>query len=146
MSRYPSGASIKDVMRAQISEITAILKAADMDEDDMKIVLGTIKENCFQWATSNALACALEDYIVNEMHVDKDELYNTLLGRSTVEKVFKETIADFDEDEDEFEGISDDDFDGIPDEEFDELYAAIHDEVDAEEAMDDWDLGGAADE
>ncbi len=100
MSKYGSGASMKQVMLNEMDEVLEALDRAVIADEDREIVTGALKEAFYQWAMCNATACAFEEYV---READKWLYVRAATARSmaAVMRKMEETYPDWDEEDEE---------------------------------------------
>ena len=64
MGKYGSGVSMKSMMEMELKEIENACNKYKMIEEDASVITDAYKEICYQWCTTNAMACYMEDMFV----------------------------------------------------------------------------------
>lgn len=86
MGKYGSGTSMKSMMRMEMADVNEALDHSNIGPEDRKTITDALKEAFWQWAQSNASACAFEDYI---MAADKDLFMEAANPARTMDAVMK---------------------------------------------------------
>ena len=86
MGKYGSGVSMKSMMRMEMADVTEALDRSNISSEDRKIVTDALMEAFYQWAHTNAIACAFEEYI---MAADKELFLQAANPARTMEAVTK---------------------------------------------------------
>ena len=60
MGKYGSAVSMKDVIEMEVAEVTDILSRSKLTEEERTDIIDSLKEMAYQWCSSNATACAME--------------------------------------------------------------------------------------
>lgn len=81
MGKYGSGVSMKTVIELEVREVEGILDYYKLPQEEKAQVIDALKEMAYQWCSSNATACALEDAV---MKFCNDE---------TAQNVLREAVA-----------------------------------------------------
>ena len=61
--KYGSGASMRSVILAETEEVEAVLTKNGLSDADRETVMKAFREMAYQWCSSNAGACAMEDAV-----------------------------------------------------------------------------------
>ena len=64
MSKYPSSTPMRSVILQETGMIDRILRKSGLNKQDREDVLTAYKEAAYQWCSSNAMACAMEQAVI----------------------------------------------------------------------------------
>ena len=94
MSKYGSGVSMKSHLSSELKEAQQILNKSNLSEEDKESVLSTIREIAYQWCTSNASACAIEELWKEKFPKEYEEMMQTFLKSNTFHRVYQQKLQE----------------------------------------------------
>lgn len=79
---------MKTVIELEVEEVEGILDNNNLPEEEKAQVIDALKEMAYQWCSSNAIACALEDAVMKFCNDEtaKNVLREAVVGRAREEK------------------------------------------------------------
>ena len=79
---------MKTVIELEVREVEGILDYYNLPEEEKAQVIDALKEMAYQWCSSNATACALEDAVMKFCNDEtaKNVLREAVAGRAREEK------------------------------------------------------------
>lgn len=87
MGKYASGTSMKTVIESEVNEVTAILDKSNLTQEDKSAVINALKEMAYQWCSSNATACAVENAVTEAFGKDGLAVVSALSMRNGTREV-----------------------------------------------------------
>lgn len=92
MGKYATGTTMKEVIQSEVQGVTAILARSGLPKEDQKAVTDALKEMAYQWCSSNAMACAMENAAKQRMSEDEyAELCKAAIHSGIQEQKMKDT-------------------------------------------------------
>ena len=93
MGKHGPCASIREIIEHEVKAVEEILARSSLNKDDQKEVLDILKEMAYQWCSSNAGACAIEDAALRLLGPERShELFQEFLKSGMKQDKMRETF------------------------------------------------------
>lgn len=92
MGKYGNGVSIKDAIKMGVERTIDILDRSNLSDEDKSEIVDIVKELAYQWCSTNAFACALEEVATANMSTEEFVRFGKFVMESpTIHKRMMET-------------------------------------------------------